>query len=63
MYDLRKKVIAYVKNEGFTLNTMTIALKSIVSCDILGLAKRFQSSCFSHAFFKAYQYALVDFFF
>jgi hypothetical protein len=27
------------------------------------LAKRFQSSCFSHAFFKAYQYALVDFFF
>jgi hypothetical protein len=39
---------------------MTIALKSIVSCDILGLTKSFQSNCFSHAFSKAYQYALVD---
>jgi hypothetical protein len=63
MYDLRKKVIAYVTNEGFTLNTMTVALKSIISCDILNLAKSFQGSCFNHVFFKAYQYALVDIFF
>jgi len=30
-YDLRKKFIAYVKDEGTNLNAMTIALKSIVS--------------------------------
>jgi len=30
-YDLRKKIIAYVKDEGTNLNAMTIALKSIVS--------------------------------
>jgi hypothetical protein len=35
-----KKIIAYVKNEGSNLNTMIITLKSIVSCDILGLAKQ-----------------------
>jgi hypothetical protein len=40
-YDLRKKIIAYVKNEGSNLNTMTITLKSIVSYDILGLAEKF----------------------
>jgi hypothetical protein len=38
-YDLRKKMIAYVKDEGFNLNTMTIALKSIISYDILNLRK------------------------
>jgi hypothetical protein len=40
-YDLKKKVIAYVKDEGYNFNIMIIALKSIVSCDILGLAKSF----------------------
>ncbi len=39
-YDLRKKIIVYVKDEGFNLNTMTITLKSIVSCDVLGLTKK-----------------------
>ncbi len=52
-YDLRKKIIAYVKNEIFNLNTMTTNLKSIVNCDILSLAKSFQVSYFGHAFFKA----------
>jgi hypothetical protein len=32
----RKKNI-YVKDEGSNLNTMTIVLKSIVRCDMLGL--------------------------
>jgi hypothetical protein len=36
-YDLRKKITAYVKNEIFNLNTMTTTLKSIISCDTLGL--------------------------
>jgi hypothetical protein len=40
-YDLRKKIIPYVKNEIFNLNTMIINLKSIVSCDILSLVESF----------------------
>jgi hypothetical protein len=30
-----KKIIAYVKNEGFNINTMFITLKSIVIVNIL----------------------------
>jgi hypothetical protein len=37
----KKKVIAYVKNEGFNLNIMTITLKYIISYDIWSLAKSF----------------------
>ncbi len=54
-YDLRKKKIAYVNDEGFNFNTMTTTFKSIVSCDILGLKGKNHSTCFDHAFFKAYQ--------
>jgi hypothetical protein len=38
---LRKKIIAYVKDEGFNLNAMTIALKFVVSCQFLGLENSF----------------------
>jgi hypothetical protein len=31
-YGLRKKIIAYVKNDGSNFNAMTIALKAIVNC-------------------------------
>jgi hypothetical protein len=36
---------------------MTTILKSIVSCDMLGLEENFQGTCFGHAFSKACQYA------
>jgi hypothetical protein len=39
-YDLRKQIIVYVKDEGFHLNIMTITLKFIISCDVLGLTKK-----------------------
>jgi hypothetical protein len=39
---------------------MTIALKSIVSYDMLGLEESFQNTCFRHAFSKACQYATTD---
>jgi hypothetical protein len=55
-YALRRKIIAYVKDEGSNLNTMTTTLKSIVSCDMLGLEESFEGICFWHAFFKACQY-------
>ncbi len=50
----------YVKDKGFNLNTMIVALKFIISCDILGLAKSFYNSCFGHAFSNAYQYVSID---
>jgi hypothetical protein len=39
-YDSRKKIIVYVKDERSNLNIMTIALKSIVNYDVLGLTKK-----------------------
>jgi hypothetical protein len=52
-YDLRKNMIANVKDGGFKLNTMTIVFKSIVSCDFFGLEESFHGTCFGHALFKA----------
>jgi hypothetical protein len=53
IYNLRKKIIAYVKDEGSNLNTTTIVLKFVVNCNILRLQLSFQGSCFGHSFFKA----------
>jgi hypothetical protein len=58
-YGLRKKIIAYVKNEGSNLNAMIIELKHVVNCESLGLEERFQSTCFGHVFSKACQYGIV----
>ncbi len=60
VYELRKKIIAYVKDERFNLNIMTLTLKFVVSCDVLGLEENFQGTCFGHAFIKACQYATID---
>ncbi len=32
-YGLRKKIITYVKDEGSSLNAMTIVLKAIINCE------------------------------
>jgi hypothetical protein len=52
-YGLKRKIVIYVKNEGLNLNSMTIALKSIVKHENLGLNQIFQSTCFGYGFFKA----------
>ncbi len=57
-YNSKKKIILYVKDEGSNLNTMIIALKIVVSYDILSLEETYQGTCFGHAFLKAYQYAM-----
>jgi hypothetical protein len=57
---LRRKIIAYVKDEGYNKNIMTTVLKSIVSCDMLGLEESFQSIYFVHAFSKACQYVTIE---
>ncbi len=43
----------YVKDEGVNLNSLTIALTSIVSCELLHLFQPFVSYCFGHALSKA----------
>jgi hypothetical protein len=50
-YDLTKKDIVDVKDERSNINTMTIAFKSIISEDNLGVEESFQGTCFVHVFF------------
>jgi hypothetical protein len=40
-YGLRKKIIAYVKDEGSNFNAMTITLKAIINCESFGLEESF----------------------
>jgi hypothetical protein len=44
--------ITYVKDEESNLNVMMIILKSIVTCEVLGLDESFQCTCFGYAFLK-----------
>jgi hypothetical protein len=57
-FDLIDKVIAYVKDEGSNLNTLTSALTSIVSCSTFQLACPFVRSCFGHVMSKVARYAI-----
>ncbi len=54
---LTSKVLCYVKNKGTNLETMTIALKSTISCEALNLPIRFVGTCFGHALSKTSQYS------
>jgi hypothetical protein len=55
-----RKIITYVKDDGSNLNAMTFVLKSIISCETLGLQESFNGICFGHVFSKACQYATID---
>jgi len=46
---LRKKIIVYVKDEGFNFNVMIGALKFVVYCEYLGIEESFQGTCCGHA--------------
>jgi hypothetical protein len=59
IYELKRKIVAYVKDEGYNLNIMTTTLKSIINCDVLGLEESFQRS-FGHAFSKTCSYVTID---
>jgi hypothetical protein len=52
-YGLKNNILAYVKDEGSNLNTLTNVLKSIVKCEALGLEESFQGIYFGHVFSKA----------
>jgi hypothetical protein len=59
-YGLRKKIIAYVKDERSSLNAMTIVLKAIINCESFCLEENFQGNCFGHVFPKACQYGTIE---
>jgi len=40
-YDLRKKIIVYVKDEGSNFNAMTTILKIVVNYEYFGLKENF----------------------
>ncbi len=52
IYELKRKIVVYVKDEGSNLNIMTTTFKSIVSYDVFSLEKIIQGTWFGHAFFK-----------
>jgi len=52
-FNLTNKVIAYVKDEGANLNSFTIALTYVMSCEPLQLPQPFASFCFGRATSKA----------
>jgi len=58
-YGLRKKIIAYVKDNGSNLTIMIIALKAVVNYEPLGLEESFQGICFGHVFSKTCQYGIA----
>ncbi len=59
-YDLSKKIITCVKDEGSNLNNMITTLKSIISDEVMILGESIQGTCFEHAFSKACQYVVMN---
>ncbi len=59
-YGLKRKIIAYVKDEGSNLNVMMIALRLIVKCEVLSLGESFQGTYFGNVFKNVYQYVTTN---
>jgi hypothetical protein len=57
-FNLTNKIITYVKDEGINLNTLAVALTSVVSSDSLQLDTPYPRTCFAHVMSKACQYAI-----
>jgi hypothetical protein len=55
-----RKIVAYVKDEGANLNTMTTSLKFVLNFEIVSMEENFQGTCFGHAFFKGCQYETIE---
>jgi len=49
-YGLKKKIVAYVKDEGFNLERTIIVFK--LNCEILNVEESFQRTCFERAYFN-----------
>jgi hypothetical protein len=58
-FHLKKKIIAFVQNEGANLNALISIAKSIFNCNILKLEESFNGNYFKHVFSKACQYGIA----
>jgi hypothetical protein len=56
-FSFTQKKLAYVKDEGFNLQTYDQAIKLMVSCGDLGIVEPFDSFYYGHALSKVCQYA------
>jgi hypothetical protein len=59
-FGFTSKVLCYVKDKVTNLANMTIALKSVISCEALNLLQPFDGASFGHVMNKAAQYATND---
>jgi len=59
-FQLTKKILAWVKDEGSNLTTLERALQLTVSCDVLDMKQPHVGTCFGHVMSKACQYAIDD---
>lgn len=59
-YNLTSRIIAYINDEGSSLDIMTTALTSVVSCELLDLAEPFSGTCFGHALSRCCHHATDD---
>jgi hypothetical protein len=60
LFGLFDKVIAYVKDKGSNLSTMTSTLTNVVTYSSFQLISLFMGLCFGHAKSKACEYAYDD---
>jgi hypothetical protein len=54
------KILTYVKDEGYNLQTYASALTFVGSCDFFALLKPFDGLCLGHALLNVCQYATIE---
>jgi hypothetical protein len=59
-HGLNAHVLAYVKDEGANFSTVTFALTSVVSCEVMGFLFCFVGVFWGHTMSKCCQYAIDD---
>jgi len=52
-YMFKNKIVIYAKDKRSNLNALTIVLKSIMNCEVLGLEENFKGIYFGHVFFQS----------
>jgi hypothetical protein len=60
-FSLVQRVLAYVKDEGTTLQTCAFALNSVIFYNCLGVFKPVDRACLGHALSKVCQYASCNY--
>lgn len=59
-FQLNDKVIAYMKDEGTKLSTLTTTFTSMMICNPFGMTTPYACTCFGQAMHEACQYSTTD---